>query len=48
MAKKISSKTKDGLTIFEWQGLDKRGTVMKGEIQSKSEGLARAELRKQN
>lgn len=49
MAKKTTLKKKsDGLTLFEWQGLDKRGTVMKGEINSKSEGLARAELRKQN
>lgn len=36
------------LTVFEWQGLDKRGTLMKGEISSKNEGLARAELRRQN
>lgn len=36
------------LTTYQWVGVDKRGTVMKGEILSKSEGLARAELRKQN
>lgn len=36
------------LIVFEWQGLDKRGVSMKGEISSKNEGLARAELRKQN
>lgn len=36
------------LIVFEWQGVDKRGTIMKGEISSKNEGLARAELRRQN
>ena len=36
------------LITFEWQGLDKRGTLMKGEVLSKNEGLARAELRRQN
>lgn len=36
------------LIVFEWQGADKRGSIMKGEISSKNEGLARAELRRQN
>lgn len=36
------------LITFEWQGLDKRGTVMKGEVQSVSESMARAQLRQQN
>lgn len=32
---------------FLWQGKDKRGKILKGEIQGKSEALVRAELRKQ-
>lgn len=36
------------LITFQWQGLDKRGTVMKGEVQSVSESMARAQLRQQN
>lgn len=36
------------LITFEWVGVDKRGTSMRGEIMSKNEALARAELRKQN
>ena len=34
-------------TIFVWEGTDKRGTKMKGQTQSKSANLVRAELRKQ-
>ena len=33
--------------IFVWEGTDKRGTKMKGQTQSKSANLVRAELRKQ-
>ena len=33
--------------VFVWEGTDKRGTKMKGESQSKSANLVRAELRKQ-
>lgn len=33
--------------VFVWEGTDKRGTKMKGETQSKSANLVRAELRKQ-
>src|SRR6478752_5092775 len=33
--------------LFVWEGTDKRGTKMKGESQSKSANLVRAELRKQ-
>jgi type IV pilus assembly protein PilC len=33
--------------IFVWEGTDKRGAKMKGESQSKSANLVRAELRKQ-
>ena len=36
------------MVTFDWEGLDRRGVVMKGEILSKNEGLARAELRRQN
>lgn len=35
------------LTTFNWRGKDKRGKVLKGETQGKSEALVRAELRKQ-
>src|SRR5688500_15176173 len=34
------------LSMFVWQGADKRGVKMKGEQQSKSANLLRAELRK--
>src|SRR6478609_5974340 len=34
--------------LFVWEGTDKRGTKMKGESQSKSANLVRAELRKQD
>ena len=33
--------------VFVWEGTDKRGTKMKGQSQSKSANLVRAELRKQ-
>jgi type IV pilus assembly protein PilC len=33
--------------VFVWEGTDKRGAKMKGETQSKSANLVRAELRKQ-
>lgn len=48
MAKEATKSAAPEMVIFEWQGLDKRGTVMKGEISSKNEGLARAELKRQN
>ncbi len=35
------------MTIFTWKGTDKRGTVMKGEQQSKNANMLRAELRRQ-
>ncbi len=34
-------------SVFVWEGTDKRGTKMRGETQSKSANLVRAELRKQ-
>jgi type IV pilus assembly protein PilC len=43
----VSKNIAPSLITFDWVGVDKRGTTMKGEILSKSEGLARAELRKQ-
>lgn len=43
----LDKKSVSDLKTFEWQGLDKRGTVMKGEIQSSSESLARVQLRQQ-
>ena len=36
------------MDVFVWQGTDKRGVKIKGEIQAKSANLVRAELRKQN
>lgn len=36
------------IITFEWQGVDKRGTTMKGEVQSVSESMARAQLHQQN
>lgn len=49
MAKPTGPKTPaTTLITFEWVGVDKRGTTMRGEIMSKNEALARAELRKQN
>lgn len=44
----VQKNTAPALTTFEWVGTDKRGTTMRGEILSKNEALARAELRKQN
>ena len=35
------------LSMFVWEGTDKRGVKMKGEQQSKSMNLLKAELRKQ-
>ena len=36
-----------GMTQFVWEGTDKRGIKLKGEVQSKSANFVRAELRKQ-
>ena len=49
-ANKTTSKNSaaPNLTTFQWEGVDKRGTSMKGELLSRNEGLARAELRRQN
>lgn len=44
----VQKNTAPALITFEWVGTDKRGTTMRGEILSKNEALARAELRKQN
>lgn len=40
---------REGVTLktFSWEGTDKRGVKMKGEMQSKNTNLLRAELRKQ-
>ena len=35
------------MPVFTWKGTDKRGIVMKGEQQAKTEALLRAELRRQ-
>src|SRR5690554_679845 len=46
---KPAGPTRQGVTLdtFVWEGIDKRGTKMKGEQQAKSANLLRAELRKQ-
>jgi type IV pilus assembly protein PilC len=36
------------MEVFVWEGTDKRGVKIKGEIQAKSANFVRAELRKQN
>ena len=35
------------LQVFVWEGVDKRGTTMKGEQPAKNANMLRAELRKQ-
>jgi len=42
-----SARTMDSLSSFVWEGTDKRGVKMKGEQQSKSMNMLRAELRRQ-
>lgn len=37
----------NAIKTFTWKGKDKRGVVMKGEIDAKNEALVKAELRKQ-
>ncbi len=37
----------DQMPIFVWEGTDKRGKKMKGEVRAKSVNLAKADLRKQ-
>jgi type IV pilus assembly protein PilC len=36
------------MEMFYWEGTDKRGVKIKGELQAKSANFVRAELRKQN
>ena len=38
---------KDNLTTFVWQGVNRRGEVVKGEYQTISSAVVKAELRKQ-
>ncbi len=46
-AKTSTGARADGMQIFVWEGTDKRGVKMKGEVPSKSANLVRAELRRQ-
>ena len=46
-AARPTARPSDSLEVFVWEGKDKRGTKMKGEQQSKSAALLRAELRRQ-
>lgn len=42
-----SKNTLAPLPIFLWEGVDKRGKVMKGEMTGRNEGIVKAELRRQ-
>ncbi|WP_368562649.1 type II secretion system F family protein [Pseudoxanthomonas sp. UTMC 1351] len=47
-AKKTVTPVRDNpLSLFVWEGVDKRGVKMKGEQQSKNANMLRAELRRQ-
>src|SRR5688572_21387974 len=46
-AAKPAQRPRDALTLFTWEGKDKRGVTMKGEQVAKSANMVRAELRKQ-
>ena len=46
-AKQAPARRPDPLTVFLWEGTDKRGKKMKGESASRTANLLRAELRKQ-
>lgn len=47
VAKPETVRRAEALPIFVWQGTDKRGTKMKGEVPAKNANLVRAELRRQ-
>lgn len=46
-ATKTATRNRDTLSLFVWEGKDKRGVVMKGEQSAKSANMVRAELRRQ-
>jgi type IV pilus assembly protein PilC len=46
-ATKTATQTRDALTLFVWEGKDRRGVTMKGEQTAKSANMVRAELRRQ-
>jgi len=46
-ATKPTPRTRDALTLFVWEGKDRRGVTMKGEQTAKSANMVRAELRRQ-
>ena len=46
-ATKTALRTSDPLTMFVWEGKDKRGITMKGEQTAKTANMVRAELRRQ-
>jgi type IV pilus assembly protein PilC len=46
-AKTPAARSRDALTLFVWEGKDKRGVTMKGEQAAKSANMVRAELRRQ-
>ncbi len=45
-AKPVANRNPNPMTPFVWEGLDKRGTRMKGETMAKNANLLKAELRK--
>ena len=46
-AKTSTKATLAALPSFVWEGVDKRGKVMKGEMAGRNEGIVKAELRRQ-
>jgi type IV pilus assembly protein PilC len=46
-ATKTAVRTQNALTLFVWEGKDKRGVIMKGEQSAKTANMVRAELRRQ-
>ena len=46
-ATKTALRTSDPLTMFVWEGKDRRGVTMKGEQPAKTANMVRAELRRQ-
>ena len=46
-ATRTTQQRSNAMDVFVWEGTDKRGSKMKGEISAKSANIVRAELRKQ-
>lgn len=48
MAKEAAKKPANELVMFVWEGVDKRGKTMRGEMQANNDGIVRAKLRADN